>query len=100
MERIDTMLIIVVVIIVFPFCLLCGDAVDRQMVLRASELAILLVCPKIWLCNFRDITTQTDDTNDIKKDDDLDEDEDKLWAGTDTDIISEARSFMPSNGVA
>ena len=99
MERIDT-IIIVAVVVVFPFCLLCRDAVDRQMVLRASESSVLCDCPKIRFCNFRDITTQTDDTNDIKKDDDLDEDEDKLWAGTGTDIISEPRSFMPSNGVA
>ena len=45
MDRMDNAIIVVVV--VFPFCLLCRHVVDRQMVLCASENGVLLDCPRI-----------------------------------------------------
>ena len=45
MGRMDNAIIIVVV--VSALSLLCRDLADRQMVLRASEIGVLLGCPKI-----------------------------------------------------
>ena len=38
---------IIVVIVVSPFSMLCRHVVDRQMVLRVSENAVLSICPRI-----------------------------------------------------
>ena len=51
------------------------------------------------VCHFRDITTQTDNRNDVNQDNDLDNDGDELMAGTDKDNTLEALLTMPHNAL-
>ena len=68
MERMDNAIIIVVV--VSALSLLCRDLADRQMVLRASEIGVLLNCPKIPFV--LSVTCRRRQTREVKrkKDDD------------------------------
>ena len=99
MESVDAIIIVVVVIVMKILCLLCRDVVDREIVLRASVQCGSVRLSEDTVRRIRDITTQTDNRNDVNQDNDLDNDGDELMAGTDKDNTLEALLTMPHNAL-